>query len=140
MNSKTLIGGLIAGIVGFLLGYLIYAVLLKDYFSSNMTHYDGLTKDPPVIWEIGVANLVMGLLLAYIFSMSGIKSVAKGLATGIVVSLLATLTFDLFMHAQMNLFDYSLLAIDVVLSAVLGGVSGAVLGWWMGRGTTAAAA
>lgn len=140
MNTKTLLGGLIAGIVTFLLGWLIYGNLLMDYFNSHSAHYDGLMKDPEVIWEIGIANLVWGLLLAFIFSMSGVKSVSKGFTTGFIIFLLSTLGSDLLAHGLMNLWGYKLIAIDVICSAAMGGIAGAALGWWFGRSSQAAAA
>lgn len=140
MNTKTLIGGIIAAVISFLLGWLIYGTLLMDYFNSIslMDNYTGLIKDPPVIWEIGIANLCWGLLTAYVFNLGGIKSVSKGAVVGLIIFLLSTLGFDLMMHAQMNLSGYQLIAIDVAISAIMGAIVGAVVGWWFGRGAATA--
>lgn len=139
MNSKTLIGALITGVLGFLLGYLIFGILLMDYYTANMMHYEGLMKDPMELWAIGVANLAWGLLLAYIFNMGGINTAGKGFSAGFVITLLMVAGFDLFLRAQFNLYNAQVLAVDVVVNAVFGGVLGAVLGWWFGRGAKAGA-
>ena len=39
MKSKTLIGGLIAGVLSFFLGWLVFGILLKDYYSANTLKY-----------------------------------------------------------------------------------------------------
>lgn len=133
MNTKTLLGALIAGIVSFLLGWLIFGILLMDYYNSNMVQYAGLTKNPPEIWVIAVANLVFGLLMAWIFTIANVNTVSKGFSTGLVLGLLMVLGFDLFLYAQMNLYSVKIVALDVVLNAVFAGIIGAVLGWWFGR-------
>lgn len=138
MNTKTLLGGILTAVIAFLLGWLIFGILLMDYYSANMTTYSGLLKNPTEMWAIAVANLAWGLLLAYIFNLGGVKSPAKGFTAAFVINLLMILGFDLMMEAQYNLYSEKLLVIDVIVNAVFGGILGAFLGWWMGRGTKTA--
>ncbi len=133
MNTKTLLGALIAGVISFLIGWLIFGILLMDYYTSNMVSYTGLIKNPPDILPIAVANLVFGLLISWIFSIAGIKTVAKGFSTGFIIGFLMLLGFDLFLYAQFNLYNAKILSIDIILNAILTGIVGAVLGWWFGR-------
>lgn len=137
MNTKTLVGGLIFGIVAFLLGWLIFGMLLMDYYQSNMTSYTGLMKDPMEIWAIAVANLAFGLMMAYVFNLANINTPGKGFTVALIIGLLMQLGFDLFLYAQMNLMSTQLLAVDVIASGIFTGVIGAVLGWWFGRGAKA---
>jgi uncharacterized protein with PQ loop repeat len=135
MNTKTLLGAVIAGVVSFLLGWLIFGILLMDFYTSNMVSYSGLAKNPPDVLPIAIANLSLGLLLSWIFTIAGIKTLAKGFSTGFVIGLLMALSFDFFLYAQFNLYNVKVLAIDIVLNALLGGIAGAVLGWWFSRGS-----
>ncbi|MBI2729889.1 MAG: hypothetical protein HYX40_03910 [Sphingobacteriales bacterium] len=137
MNTKTLLGALLAAVLAFLLGWLIFGILLMDFYTSNMTSYAGLVKNPPDMAPIAVANLVWGLMLAYIFNLGNVNSPGKGFTTGLILTLLMTLGFDLFMYAQFNLYSTKLIGVDVVANALFGGVIGAVLGWWFGRGSKA---
>ncbi|HET9055527.1 MAG TPA: hypothetical protein VFN30_01640 [Chitinophagaceae bacterium] len=139
MNTKTLTGALITTVLGFLLGWLIFGMLLMDFYKANMIQYSGLMKDPPEIWAIGVSNLAWGLLFAWIFNLASINSVSKGFTAGLIITFLMVLGFDLFMYASMNLYNTKALAVDVIANAVFGGLLGAVLGWWFGRGSTAKA-
>ena len=133
MNTKTLLGALIAGVVSFLLGWLIFGILLMDYYAANKVQYPGLLKDPMEIWPIAVADLVWGLLVSWIFSMANIKTVAQGVTVGFLIGFLMVLGFDLFVYAELNLYSTRLLALDVIMNGVMGAASGAVLGWWYGR-------
>ena len=133
MNTKTLLGALIAGVVSFLLGWLIFGILLMDYYAANKVQYPGLLKDPMEIWPIAVADLAWGLLVSWIFSMANIKTVAKGVTVGFLIGFLMVLGFDLFVYAELNLYSTRLLGLDVIMNGVMGAASGAVLGWWYGR-------
>jgi hypothetical protein len=134
MNTKIITGGIIGGIISFLLGWLIYGTLLKDYFSKNMISYDHFFKEPPILWALALGSLSLGMLVAYILGNSNNVSASRGLIAGGIVYFLATLGFDLFMYAQMNLFGRKLMVIDVAASTIMGAIVGFVAGWWMGRG------
>lgn len=138
MNTKTLVGGLIGGVVAFLLGWLIFGILLMKFYQSNMVSYAGLLKDPPEMWAIAVANLAFGIFMAYVLNLGNINSVSKGFTTGLIVGLLTQAGFDLLLHGQMNLYNTQLLVIDIVASGVFSGVIAAVIGWWFGRGAKTA--
>lgn len=133
MNSKTIIGGIIAGLVSFLVGWLIYGILLRQYYADHSFQYAGLMKDPPVIWAIAIANLCWGFGTAFIFNIGSVNTVPRGVVIGGFLSGILTAGFDIMMYAQMNLFGLRMTAIDIVVSTVMGAIVGAVLGWWFGR-------
>lgn len=133
MQTKTLIAGLASGIVTFLLGWLVFGILLMDYYNAHSFHYTGIMKNPPVIWAIGLGNLSWGIMIAYILSLSGIKSAAKGFTTGFIVFLLAIAGFDLLFYGTVNLYGLRITSIDILLNALMGGVSGAVAALVLGR-------
>ncbi|HVZ55200.1 MAG TPA: hypothetical protein VG870_00960 [Chitinophagaceae bacterium] len=140
MSTKTWLGGLIAGILYFFIGWLVFGILTMDFYRTNMTPYTGISKNPPDMVFIGLGNLAWGLLLAYVLNRSGVRSAAGGFTTGLVITLLMMLGVDLLNYATLNLYNQKLLGIDILLNALMGGVIGAVVGWWLGRGRTAAPA
>jgi hypothetical protein len=134
MNTKTLITGIVAGIVIFLLGYVIYGILMAAYFTSSMSVYSGLIKEPMEIWAIGVGNLIWGILLAWSLNAAGISSASRGAAYGATAFFLYAVGTGFIVFGQMNMNTIQSIFVDGLCSAVLMGVAGAVAGWMLGRG------
>jgi hypothetical protein len=135
MNSKTFLIGIAGGIVVFLMGFLIYGILLMDYFGANISSYPGLIKEPMEIWAVGVGNIIWGILLAYFLSIGKIESGIQGAVHGASLFFLFALGSNFVMFGQYNLMPLSLTFVDALCMALLGGVSGAVIGWLLGRKT-----
>lgn len=135
MNTKTLISGLAGGVVIFLAGYVVYGIIMMNYFMSNMVTYPGLMKDPMELWAMAIGNIVLGILLALILNLGGIVSATRGATIGALVFFLIGLGVNLMMYAQMNLTPLQVGFVDSVCMALLGALAGAVIGWMMGRST-----
>ncbi|MES3019517.1 MAG: hypothetical protein V4721_17145 [Bacteroidota bacterium] len=133
MNTKTLISGIVAGIVAFFVGYLIYGVLMADYFMSAMPSYPGLMKDPGDIWAIGVGNLIWGILIAWLLNSAGVVSAARGASYAAIAFFLYTLGSGFIMFGQMNMYSIQGLFVEALCTAIMVAVAGAVAGWMLGR-------
>lgn len=133
MHSRTLINGIIAGIVIFFAGFLIYGIVMESYFRSNMPSYPGLLKDPMEIWAIAAGNLVWGLLLAWGLSWAGAKSASKGALFSAVTFFLYSLGSSLVAYGQMNLYTLQSVFVEALCMAVMAAPAGAVIGWMLGR-------
>lgn len=70
MNTKTIIAAIIGGVAAFLLGWLFYGMLLKDTMAGMMgSAQNVMKKDNEIIfWALILGNLVIGYLVAWIFS------------------------------------------------------------------------
>ncbi len=133
MNTNKLItGGIIAGVAYFLIGWLVYGILLMDYMKSPVAGVD--RGEDMVLWSIALANLCMGFLLAYIYNKAGINTLSEGLIMGIVIGVLMAASFDLMMHGTTYLAPRKMVMIDVPVSGGLTGIVGAILGWFNGMG------
>ena len=133
MNSKTFLIGIAGGIVVFLVGFLIYGILMMDYFSANMGSYPGLIKEPMDIWAIGLGNIIWGILLAYLLKTSKIESGIQGAIQGALLFFLFSLGSNFVFFGQYNLMPLSLSFVDALCMALMGALSGAVIGWLLGR-------
>jgi hypothetical protein len=142
MNSqKFIVGGLVGGIVYLLLGWLLYGMLLKDFMANNLS--TSMRSDAETIWwSLILGQLAGGFLLAYVIGKAGAVSAGAGAGVGFIVGLLSCLGFDLTMYGvSTTITSLKGLAADVavfaVMSAIVGGVVGLVMG--MSKKTVVAA-
>lgn len=142
MNSqKFIIGGIVGGIAFFLLGWVIYGMLLKDFMSSNVASGTMRADSDMIWWALVVGNLAMGFLLAYVIGKGGAISAGKGAGTGFVLGLLISLSYDLTTYAtSTTLTSLKAVAADVAVMAVMGAIGGAVVGLVMGMSKKTVAA
>ncbi|MBX9782238.1 MAG: hypothetical protein K2X48_02990 [Chitinophagaceae bacterium] len=136
MNTgKFLIGGLIGGVINFVLGYLVYGLLLMNFFGAHTTAPAGVMRpmENMVWWALIAGNLTFGLLVSYVLNKGGVKGISPGFIAGAVIGLLFSLSVDLYLYAQITLWDTTYISVDVICSVVMSGIVGAVVGWYNGR-------
>ena len=135
MNTKRLItGGIVAGVVFFLLGWLFYGYLLVDFFASNSGTATGVSRDEEsmLIWAVFLGNLLFGFLFSYVFEKAGIRSFVSGFTSGSVIGFLTSSAIDLTMYGTSHLMNTTALAVDIavftIMAAIAGGAAGATMG------------
>jgi hypothetical protein len=139
MNTKTIIAAIIGGVAAFLLGWLFYGMLLKDTMAGMMgSAQNVMKKDNEIIfWALILGNLVIGYLVAWIFSSwAGITTFAGGATAGAMMGFLFTFSYDMMMYATTNTMQLSGALFDIVISTVIWAVSSGLVGWWLGRSAT----
>lgn len=134
-TAKLVVAGLIGGVINFFLGWLVWGILLMDYFSSHTTSPQ-VARSPEnmVFWALIAGNLVFGFLFAYILYKANVKTPKAGAILAGIISALITLGYDLNIYAQFDLFHLNIVLPDVLASFVVAGVVGAAIGWYYGRG------
>jgi uncharacterized membrane protein len=135
MNTKKfLIGGLVGGIIYFLLGYAFYGNLLSDFFVKNAGSATGVSRsmDQFVWWSLILGSLLEGCLLSYVFIKSNANSVGSGLVTGAAIGLLTSASYDLISYATSNLMNKTGVLGDIVTFTVMSAIAGAIVGWICG--------
>lgn len=134
-----LLAALAAGVVGFLLGWVIFGMALMGYYEANMMHYDGLMKAEG---EMNLAlmflsNLCVGGVLAYCCHRMGATTLVGGAMTGAVIGFLFYLSVDLGFLSMMNMFaNNTMVVVDVLANTVWAACMGAVAGVVLGIGGT----
>lgn len=131
-SSKFFAGGIIAAVVYFLLGYLFYGVLFKNFFDQN-----GMATDMSKFtwWAMILSTIAIGFLIAYVLSIAGVTSMGKGFAIGLIVGLLLELYIDLGMYAMgQSMMNSVAIAVDVVITAVISSLAGIAVGMVYGTG------
>lgn len=134
MSSRFYLAVFVSALIAFFGGWLIFGVVFSDYYSSN-TSADArlLMRDPPVMWAIALANIAWALLITSVIKKTGKNTFSKGFLTGLWISFLIGLIFDLSVFAFWEIYSLGFTAADILISsffwAIIGGISGAILGY-----------
>ncbi len=135
MKIRVLAATIAGAIAIFLLGYLIFGILLAPYTKVGEIHYAGLRKEPPDFLLLFLKNVVQAFLLVYIFEyLVKIRTFLDGLKVGAITMFLITLSLNLNLLSILNLHNgltANLLDVvgETVRIALGGGVIGAMLGF-----------
>lgn len=133
-TKKFLIGTLVGGVAYFLLGFIVYAILLEDFFSAHAGTATGVMKTTEMqFWPLFLGNVGHAALLSYIFvKWANVKTFSTGLSAGAIVGFLMTLGRNLVEYDTTNITDITGALADVIvytaMTAVVGGIIGLVLG------------
>lgn len=133
-TRKFLIGTITGGIVYFLLGFVVYALLLDSFFESHSGTASGVEKTLEMqYWPLFIGNLAQAALLSYVFvKWAHIKTFSTGLSAGLVIGFLMMLGHNLIQYDTTNIMDLTGHIAEVVaytiITALVGGVVGAVIG------------
>jgi len=134
--KKLILAAFAGSVVQFLLGWLIYGILLANFMDSQTTHYDGLIKDMNTgsfMILVYLAGLAMSFLLAFIFQRwAKFESIVKGLTGGMILGFFIALSYDLNSFSMMNLISVNAMIVDVIAYALIIGIVGAIVAWILG--------
>lgn len=122
MNAKNfIVGGIVGGIVDFLLGWIVYGMLLHDM----MPHQEG-SKENIVFIFLGCMSF--GFLISWVFSQGeGISNVSAGIKMALGIAVFMGLSFHFMSNMTSETIDYKYMAIDIIGSLILAtGVGAAV--------------
>ena len=129
---KILKGTLIGGILFFLLGWLVWGVLLSGYMAENVNAAFNRPENEMIWWALIVSNLLIGLLMTLILKWAGVNSVNSALKTGAIFGLLYALSIDLSMYSMTNaISNIMVIVVDAIVYTVLmAAVSAAIVLLW----------
>lgn len=134
MALKILRGTIFGGIAYFLLGWLVYGILLMDFFSANINQCANKPEGEMVWWAMIVSNLAMALLLTLILNWKKAAGIVDGLVTGAVFGALFTTMIDLSFWSMTTMYgSFSTILAEIVVSAALYAVIGMVIVLTWGR-------
>lgn len=135
-TNKLLVGSLLGGVAYFLLGWVLYGIIFKSTMESMMSSSASSVMKSDADMDfvaLIIGNLVAGFLLAYIFEKwASIRTFKGGLIGGAVLGFLIALSYDSVMLATTTLMTWGGVILDSVIYAIMGGLAGGVIGWWLG--------
>ena len=123
-------------IVLFLLGWLIYGMLLMSFYGNNSGSASGVMRadDEMIWWALILGNLFQAYLLVYIFgNWANITTFSDGLKAGAIIGLIMGLAFNFTMYGTSNIMNMTSTLVDPFVSAVMMAITGGVVGFMLGR-------
>lgn len=133
--KKITIAGIAGGVVYFLLGWLVYGMLLKDFMASNMNTTIMRPETEMIWWAMIASNILYGVFFAYIFNRwANITTLSAGVTAGGILSLLLGLSMSLGFYAYSTMYGTMTgMAVDIIVSVVMGAIVGGVVGLVLGK-------
>lgn len=133
MNNRVIWATLAGGVTSYLLGWLIYGMILVENTSMYGPATGVAKEDMSDMWALILGNISHAFLFAYIFSRwAGVSTWQGGAKTGALLGLLIWLSVDMIMYGTTNVYSLTGVFIDVLVSTVMGAIGGAVIGWVLG--------
>ncbi len=133
--KKIIITVLISFISSIVIG-ILPAILF--YIPSQIEFaklFPGIVNEEPEPIFMLLGSLALLILWVVSFDKMGIKDYRKGALTGIWYSLLCFIFFDFTVSGLTNIYSMEFIITDILLSGIIGGPQGAIIGWSLGRFT-----
>ena len=134
--QKILIGGVIGGVVYFLLGWLVWGILLREAMAipADIASVIEIPEDEVRMSFMALSCILWGIFLAFIFNnWASISTFMGGMKGGALIGIFVSLVIGFSMHAMYTFTSLSNIALDTIGNAVASGITGGVIGWYLGR-------
>jgi uncharacterized membrane protein len=130
MSTKQWVLGTIVGaVVIYAVGYLIFTVLLGDYYAANSGSASGVMRDSQIVWALAVGALAYAALILYAMRpQAGSANAVSSMKVGAIVGFLLWACADFSLYGITNMSNLAVTIVDPVAELVRGGIAGAVLG------------
>tara|TARA_A100000164_G_C21746049_1_gene694660 strand:+ start:385 stop:795 length:411 start_codon:yes stop_codon:yes gene_type:complete len=122
----SFISSIVIGILPAILFYIPSQIEFAKLFPSVVNE-----EPEPIFMLLG--SLALLILWVVSFDKMGIKDYRKGALTGIWYSLLCFIFFDFTVSGLTNIYSMEFIITDILLSGIIGGPQGAIIGWSLGR-------
>jgi hypothetical protein len=125
MYMKILRGTIFGGIIYFLVGWLVYGMLLMGYYSESMNTCMNRPDGEMIMWAMVVSNLLFALLLTLILNWANAKTAFDGLRIGAIFGVLYSLALNLSFLSMSTMFkSYTIIAVDAIVTSLFFGIVG----------------
>jgi len=136
MNTKTILATAVGAVFNFLGGWLVFGIVLANFYQSNTKTYEGLSKgEMPDLLFIFLSGIFTAYLVNYLLRKAGQGfSFATGFKHGFVVYFCTAAWVNLSLYAFYNLQNLTLTFSDIFVQAIFGGVNGGIMALVLGSG------
>lgn len=135
MKTKWIYGSLAGGISLFLLGWIIFGMLVPH---DTMTRYYDMSlsrsEEDMLMGVLFLSNLMYGGLLSVALDWAGSTTWLDGMKRGALVGFFMTAAYDLNFYAMTTMFLLPMgIAIDMLIFTFMMAASGSVIGFLYGK-------
>jgi len=124
---KILRGTIFGGISYFLLGWVVYGILLMGFLSANMNQC-AARPDEMIWWAIILSNFTAALLLTLLLKWYGAKGIIDGLKIGALFGFLYASTVGLSSWSMTTMYTgFGALIVDIIASTMLFAIVGIII-------------
>ena len=118
--KKFIVGGILGGLVDWVLGWLFYGMIFKNTFPMNDSTMNMVM--------ITAGCFTFGFFISYLFTgLTSISNLTTGLKAGAIIGLFQGLFSGFFANQSTLTPNYRVLAIGVVISIVMTAAIGATV-------------
>lgn len=135
MSTRQFALATVAGwITLFLLGFVIYGVLLTSFFAANAGSATGTERDPPFFWSIALGELGLAAALTIVLGKwAKVAGASNGFLVGATLGFLMAVSYDFTMYGTSNMLNLTATVADVAVATIRTGLGGAVAGAVLAR-------
>jgi len=131
---KILRGTLFGGTGYFLIGWLVYGVLLYNFFSPMTNTCANRPGGEMIWWAMILSNLIIALFLTLFLKLYGARGIVDGLKIGALFGALFTATTDLSLYSMTTIYNSLLpIVLEIVASAIVMAIVGMIIVLTWGR-------
>jgi hypothetical protein len=128
-TSRFAMATLAGGIVMFVSGFLLYDLLLGDFYRANQGPVTNLMREAPDMFYLGLGQLVFGALLTVVIGKwGGTSGAGMGLRIGAALGLLFGMGLDLTLYGVSNMANLTATLVDPFVFGLQMALSGAAVG------------
>jgi hypothetical protein len=132
--KRVLLATFAGGFAFFLLGGLIYVLLLGGFYEANLGSATGVLREQPIGWALVLSQLGFGALITYVFVHADVATAIDGLKVGATFGLLYGIAMALDLYAVTNWSNLTVALVEPFVTAARMALAGAVVGWTLGMG------
>ena len=134
--TKFAIATVIGGVVYFLLGWLVYGILLMDV-TGMPEAFREVNEYPEEEFRISLmilSCLIYGAFLSWVaMKWAQISTFKGGFKMAAILGVFISLTLGLSLASMYKFASVQSTAIDALANIFVSGLSGGVIGWYLGR-------
>jgi uncharacterized membrane protein len=137
LNPKqAVIGTIIGAITLQVVGYLIFEVILSDFYRENVGFAIDAFRAGTVIWALVLASLSFSALITFcVLSDSSALTVRRGFVLGSAVGFLVWLGIDFTAYAFTHLWTLTIVIFNPIMAAIHNGIAGAAIAFVLAKTT-----